>query len=646
MENSSTKSFKINKRNRYQTKLNSFFSIDFNYLNDKKNKNFTDSVEYLKKSKQLILNSKRYIKYNNYYNNLTTSHTFKLPNIDDYPLRQNTEIIPIKNHKKEQILKNLENVKSNHKFEDLINNEKENNLDNNNIENSPQNEEDKNTINPKSFLTYIDKFNNMNSVIYKYITYKENYFIDKKNSEIIDYFTELNNNLNDLENFFNSKNIVCKENKFDIGNINIKMIYNSLILYIFNEKNKKIYKFKFPFKFLSFFYSLTYEDFKIFLINIITYNTNKKNLIISKKKIIEEIQNFKNRDKNIFKEKSIINKFQKYSSFTYNWLLNIDNNMNKYKLVIKMPHIKMRFKYINKSKITIYKTFNIKYVSYLIKENYKDWDLFSLNSLCIYKDFRDNVNQALSYNQNKIKNKYINLDDIIYKLNSEKMSNNSLEFFATFENDDNFENIFVNIISPSIAINFKENGFNNTNYFKLKFKEAIQLNKMRESFEPEEMINRCAEKKISYSSDKKTKRDYYILNLNENIFSFDESILKYIKKEKSNIYDSKNKQFIQLYYCNIEWANNINPVINVYTLEKNEYEQMLDLSIKEWDFFILKMFHQIQIKSVTYQTKYKIKRQTMFDSSNKLMRIKIPKKVYRHSVSKSIGSFKSILNKN
>ena len=44
MENSSKKSFKINRRNKYQMKLNSFFSIDFNYLNDKKNKNFTDSV--------------------------------------------------------------------------------------------------------------------------------------------------------------------------------------------------------------------------------------------------------------------------------------------------------------------------------------------------------------------------------------------------------------------------------------------------------------------------------------------------------------------------------------------------------------------------------------------------------------------------
>ena len=38
MENSSKKSFKINRRNKYQMKLNSFFSIDFNYLNDKKNK--------------------------------------------------------------------------------------------------------------------------------------------------------------------------------------------------------------------------------------------------------------------------------------------------------------------------------------------------------------------------------------------------------------------------------------------------------------------------------------------------------------------------------------------------------------------------------------------------------------------------------
>jgi hypothetical protein len=162
-----------------------------------------------------------------------------------------------------------------------------------------------------------------------------------------------------------------------------------------------------------------------------------------------------------------------------------------------MPHIKMRFKYINKSKITIYKTFNIKYVSYLIKENYKDWDLFSLNSLCIYKDFRDNVNQALSYHKIILRNKCVNLDDIIYKLNSEKIANNSLEFFATFENKDNFENIFVNITSPTIAINFKESGFNKTNNFKLNFKEAVQLNKMRSSFEPEEMINRCAEKKIS-----------------------------------------------------------------------------------------------------------------------------------------------------
>ena len=646
MDNSLIKSLKINKGNKYQNKLISFFRIDFKIFKNKKNKNFTDSVDYLKKSKQLILNSEKYKKYSNYYNYLTTSHTFKLPNIEDYPLRQNTEIIPIKNLKTQLILKNLEKNKSNWNIEDITNNEKDNNLENN-IDNSIFiNQDNNNSINPKSFLTYIDKFNNMNSVIYKYITYKENYFIDKTNSEIIDYFSELNKKLTNLTNFFDSKNIVCKENKFDIGNINIKMIYNSLILYIFDEKNKKINKFKFPFTFLSFFYSLTFVDFKIFLINIINYDTNKKNLRINKNNIIEEIKYFIKNNKCIFKEKSILNKFQKYSSFTYNWLLNINNNISKYKLVIKMPHIKMRFKYINKSKLTIYKTFNIKYISYLLKENYKDWDLFSLNSLCIYKDFRDNVNQALSYHKIILRNKCVNLDDIIYKLNSEKIANNSLEFFATFENKDNFENIFVNITSPTIAINFKESGFNKTNNFKLNFKEAVQLNKMRSSFEPEDMINRCAEKKISYSCDKDHKSEYYTLNLSEKIFSFDESILKYIKKEKDNIFNIKNKQFIQLFYCNIEWASNENPTLNVYTLEKNEYEKMLDLSVKDWDFYILKMFNQIKIKSVTYQSKFRIKRQTMFDSTNKLLKINIPKKIYRHSVSKTYGSYKTILNKN
>ena len=79
--------------NQYQKKLTSYFNF-------KEGNQTIFSVELLKKSKELILDTNKYLDYSSYYNNLTMVHSFKLPNISDYPIRTNESIIPIKEYNK------------------------------------------------------------------------------------------------------------------------------------------------------------------------------------------------------------------------------------------------------------------------------------------------------------------------------------------------------------------------------------------------------------------------------------------------------------------------------------------------------------------------------------------------------------------
>ena len=81
--------------NQYQKKLTSYFNF-------KEGNQTIFSVELLKKSKELILDTNKYLDYSSYYNNLTMVHSFKLPNISDYPIRTNESIIPIKEYNKRE----------------------------------------------------------------------------------------------------------------------------------------------------------------------------------------------------------------------------------------------------------------------------------------------------------------------------------------------------------------------------------------------------------------------------------------------------------------------------------------------------------------------------------------------------------------
>ena len=434
----------------YLKKVSDYFRFKYNPENEM-------SVELLKKSKQLVLNNNNYNNYSKFYHSFTTRFTYKLPNVSIYPMQKNSEIISLgeikKNKEEDKHTKIFQPILEYKKNSTILYKEKnENSKENSNSKLNSSNQE---TINEKIFLNYIDKFNNMNNVMHNYITYRITYYVNQLD-EIKYLMSIIQKQKEDLYiNIFDDKEINCKLNIFNIyNNIQIKLIFNSIIIYIYDSNNKKVEKIKFPFCFVPFFYGISLQQFKLLLIQIIDFNKEKNILFINKEKLNNKFKEFLE-EKLFYNNLSFINNYKKVSEFNFNWLVNFDNNYIKFKLLIKLPHFKTRIKFSNGNKLTFFKTIEIKHISYLIKENYKDWDLFLLNTFCIYKDFRYLINNALSYNNEYKNNNYINFDENKSKLNFNNNMKNSLEFYIVEKDKNNiFKNLYFKISSPYVEISY------------------------------------------------------------------------------------------------------------------------------------------------------------------------------------------------
>jgi hypothetical protein len=281
-------------------------SHQFKFKNNPENEM---SVELLKKSKQLVLNNSNYNNYSNFYHSFTTKFTYKLPDINIYPLQKNTNIISLReiklyNDTKKDTIKNkilyfpisndcystifTQETNDNNNTNNTNNNNNKNNISENKIYNNQE------TINEKNFLNYIDKFNNMNNVMYKYITYRETYYINQLNE--INYLISViqNQKKENKIDLFDENEINCKLNVFNIynNNIEVKLIFNSIIIYIFDINDKKIEKLKLPFIFIPFFYGTSLQLIKLMLLNIIEYNKEENKLFINKNKFNNNYKDF------------------------------------------------------------------------------------------------------------------------------------------------------------------------------------------------------------------------------------------------------------------------------------------------------------------------------------------------------------------
>ena len=608
--------------NQYQKKLTSYFNF-------KEGNQTIFSVELLKKSKELILDTNKYLDYSSYYNNLTMVHSFKLPNISDYPIRTNESIIPIKEYNK-MVFYNKNHFNSHRtivKREKKIKEEKS----------KLQNELSDNTINLKSFLIYIDKFNNMNGVIHKYITYKENYFVNKHKDGnkklLLQYVNKHYYNDNLLP--FDDNPIFKKENVFMIKDIEVKLRCDPLILIFFDENGQKNSKIKFPFNCIPFFYGLNFDTFKLFFFSVIDYNYKKNIFKLNQDKFNEQFDSILNKN-NLYDTDCFLLNYNNIPHFKYEWIINKDNLIKKYKLKIKMPKIKVRFKYKNGHKTTLIKSLDSTHMSYLILEKFKDWDLFLLNSFCIIKEFRNTINSVLSYNPNlNNKNMKIDLDDTKIKLNKKSYSKFSTVFFITLYDDLGGKNYFFEIKTPQILINYQSDIIKNyEKIYELNMKEAIQLNKMRKSFWPEDMINRCliVEEKNMYNKKwVETK-----LELDNKILDFDNDLLRFIKRQESfsnEIINNKSILKIIILFPKIIWFDSHNLIQKIYNMKRTEFEELFEMSMNDWYQYIIKNFQEIKKESNKQMRSHNPTKKNSFMISNyHKMRNKTRRKSLRYSV--------------
>ena len=130
----------------------------------------------------------------------------------------------------------------------------------------------------KNFLKCIDQFNNMNSVIYKYISYKEKYFINKKGDNNLHLLIEM------LKRDISGKEEKKIINEFDISDkrIHVKLQFHSLKLVFYNDS--KVNSIEFPFSFLPFFYGLRYDLFNTFISLVIDYNKSNNKFELNREK--------------------------------------------------------------------------------------------------------------------------------------------------------------------------------------------------------------------------------------------------------------------------------------------------------------------------------------------------------------------------
>ena len=612
-------------RNQYQANLTNFFNF-------KEGQQTNFSVELLKKSKELILDTNKYLDYSSYYNNLTMVHSFKLPNIKDYPIRTNESIIPIKEYNK-IVFYNKINFNSNQTT--ILKNKKKIKEEKPKL----QDESSDNSINVKSFLIYIDKFNNMNGVIHKYITYKETYFVNKHKDGnkklLLQYVNKHYYNDNLLP--FDDNPIFKKENVFMIKDIEVKLRCDPLILIFIDENGKKNSKIKFPFNCIPFFYGINFDTFKLFFFSVVDYNYKKNNFKLNEKKFNQQYDSILN-NSNLYESDCFLLNYNNIPNFKYEWIINKENLIKKYKLKIKMPKIKVRFKYPNGHKTTLIKSLDSTHMSYLILEDFKDWDLFLLNSFCIIKDFRTTINSALSYNPNlNNKRNKIDLDDTKIKLNKKSYSKFSTVFFITLYDDLGGKNYYFEIKTPQILINYQSDVIKYfEKIYELNMKEAIQLNKMRKSFWPEDMINRCltVEEKSSHIEKwVETK-----LELDNKIFDFDNDLLKFITRQDSflnEIISNKSILKITILFPTIFWFASNNLEQKKYNMKRSEFEELFEMPMSDWYQYIINNFQNIKEESNKRMKKNDLKKRNTVLINNvdkKNINPKTRRKSFRHSM--------------
>ena len=253
-----------------------------------------------------------------------------------------------------------------------------------------------NPINKEDFDFYSNYLKN--------IPKNKNFTDFKKKEYEMDYF----NNHMKLHSILELKSICLCFEEIDINNLNNKKEdvkdneKENQFNYFNKEKKKKIQKIYLPFKYLPLFFILSYSSFKIFISEIISYDSknNKFNIIVNEnlekvvKKYSDYCQNkinlFNNENKKYVFKDIIYYENEFHYNYIFHWIIynNVynENKSNYFKLKIIFPLISLK---INNFHLKFKKFLNKAVMFELIKNNFISWDRYLLYNLFMNKKLRN-----------------------------------------------------------------------------------------------------------------------------------------------------------------------------------------------------------------------------------------------------------------
>ena len=409
-----------------------------------------------------------------------------------------------------------------------------NNIKNSNIEKENEKNKSNDTegnineyLNENRFINYIDEINKNSNYINKCKNNIKEYFItDEKRDGNKHIFEELLNKYKfdeyEHENYFSSDIYSTKKNSFNIGNftINFKITSLKFIFYeiigdsknidnniFYNIENKAKIKYntntkiKFPFEFLSVFYGIELNDFISFVLSVIEYEQKNNKFIILNNNFISKIEIGKTLY-DFFTEMSYFYKYNNNESkecLIYDWEIKNSNNIIKhFVLKIMLPQMKISIKGQNMNKIKFFSNINIKTMGDLINNSFNKWDYYILIYFSELKIFRFEINKILcgkyiNNNQGQkteVKKILFNLNQINTILNTIKKNDSSYGFFYININKYNYKNesYYIDLKLPKIKISYQNLLYCFNKKFDIDIKRLSQINKLRKSFRPEDLI--------------------------------------------------------------------------------------------------------------------------------------------------------------
>lgn len=423
-----------------------------------------------KKLKSMTLSNELYSNYMDYYSTLTQDYCFKTPKIANYPLRKNQKYLPIKSQQNFSSKNNSQGTKDSI-FLNFLKDEDQNNTQKV-IEKKPYgfkygetkiridrhrpNSSYHNTIDGKEFQNLCEsnifESDLLHQIGVKNIDMYNSHEEQNKNFKFFNTYLEKLNSIDDIlnnnnDNFY--KNIEFQARTAIIKqNVNFKLDIYSLCFKFYLLGNKaKPQKLFFPFQLLPLFYLLDFKSFKVFISEIIYYDTSKNCLsFIDNDSLLSKIKKYYNFSiNNIQNNSAYINNITYYKNelsyffLIYDWV--ICNKQNKtdfkcYKLKITLPKIKF---IIDKNDIIIIKHLNKHVVANLIINEFINWEKFILFDLFSNRKFKSLTNSIMLNRRELINTKKILLNK---DPNKHSINNKQFEFYIS-EIGENHSNYYL-----------------------------------------------------------------------------------------------------------------------------------------------------------------------------------------------------------